>query len=228
MKRIAIHQPNFLPWPGYFAKLAQADLFVLLDDAQFSKNNIINRVRILGETEPRWLTLPVAAHLGQSIAQTLPAKPDWRRSILALLRNTYGKAAYFKAIWPSLESWFAAAPEADLAAINTHFIAAIAGYLDVATPLQKASMLGIAGQSDDRLVMIVQHLAPGGCYLSGKGGAGYQDPAKFSAAGLALEYYSFTPRAYDQGRPGFQPGLSVLDPLFHLGRDGCLDLIHGR
>ena len=228
MIRVAIHQPNFLPWPGYFAKLAQADHFVLLDDAQFSKNNIINRVRILGDAEPRWLTLPVAAHLGRSIAETFPAKPDWRRSILALLRNTYGKAAHFKALWPSLESWFASAPDADLASINMHFIAALAGYLDIATPLHKSSLLDVAGQSDDRLVAIVRQLAPNGCYLSGKGGAGYQDPAKFSAAGLTLEYYRFAPRAYDQGRAEFQPGLSVLDPLFHLGRDGCLDLIHGR
>jgi len=228
MIKVAIHQPNFLPWPGYFAKLMQADIFVLLDDAQFSKNNIINRVRILGDTAPRWLTLPVAMHLGQSIAETFPAKPDWRRAALALLHNTYGKAAHFKALWPGVESWFASAPDAGLAAINRHFITAIAGYLDIATPMHLSSALGIAGQSDDRLVAIVQHLAPGGCYLSGKGGAGYQDPAKFSVAGLTLEYYRFTPRPYNQGRADFQPGLSVLDPLFHLGRDGCLDLLHGR
>lgn len=225
--RVAIHQPNFLPWPGYFAKLDQADCLVLLDDAQFSKNNIINRVRIMGPDAPRWLTLPVAAHLGLSIAETYPAKTDWPGATLSKLRNTYSRATHFKAAWPVVESWFATVPAADLASINIHFIAAIAGHLGIETPLERASKLGISGVSDTRLAAIVQKLAPGGTYLSGRGGAAYQDPSKFAAAGLALEFYRFSAPPYDQKNGPFQAGLSVLDPLFHLGRDNTIALIRG-
>lgn len=227
MTRIAIHQPNFLPWPGYFAKLDQADLFVLLDDAQFSKNNIINRVRIMGREAPQWLTLPVSASLGQTIAETIPARADWAAAALSKLRNTYARAAHFKTVWPVVDSWFAAAPAGDLASINVHFISAIAAHLGIATPLERASALGIAGTADARLVAIVQRLAPGGTYLSGRGATAYQDPAKFAAAGLSLDFYRFAAKPYDQGGTPFQAGLSVLDPLFHLGRDGAIALIRG-
>lgn len=225
--RVAIHQPNFLPWPGYFAKMAQADRFVLLDDAQFSRNNIINRVRILGPGAPRWLTVAVGGHLGDAIDAVRPADPAWAGRALSLLRNTYGRAAHFREAWPTLEAWFAEAPATDLAAINAHLIERLALHLDIATPLLRARELRIEGRSDDRLVAIVAALAPGGTYLSGRGGASYQDPAKFAAAGLGLAYYAFAAPEYDQGVAPFQPGLSVVDALFHAGRDATIRMVRG-
>jgi len=223
--RVAIHQPNFLPWPGFFAKMAQADVFVLLDDVQFSKNNIINRVRILGPGQPRWLTLPVSAHLGQAINAVMPGRADWQQSLLSLLRNTYQAAPHFKAVWPELVDWFNAAPATDLAGINAHFIRQIAARFELGCRFVTASALDVVGQADDRLVAIVSRLAPGGTYLSGRGGAGYQDPAKFAAAGIQLAYYRFTPESYPQGPGDFQPGLSVVDALFFLGWDGARKMI---
>lgn len=223
--RVAIHQPNYLPWLGYFAKMAQCDAFVLLDDAQFSKNNIINRVRILGALEPRWLTLPVAARLGMTIAEVKISREDWRRSHLSLLRNIYGRAAHFRAVWPVLEEWMASAPDGGLAAINRHFILGIAGRLGLHPAIHMASDMGVDGKSDDRLVAMVAALAPGGTYLSGRGGAGYQEPGKFEAAGLRLDYYRFSHPVYDQGVSGFQQGLSILDALFHIGWDATIQCL---
>jgi hypothetical protein len=225
--RVAIHQPNFLPWPGYFAKMAQADRFVLLDDAQFSRNNIINRVRILGPGAPRWLTVAVGGHLGDPIDAVQPVDPGWAGRALSLLRNTYGRAAHFRETWPALEAWLLEVPAADLAAINVHLIARLATHLDIGTPLLRARGLGIEGRSDDRLVAIVASLAPGGTYLSGRGGSGYQDPAKFAAAGLDLAYYAFSAPEYDQGVAPFQPGLSVIDALFHVGRCSTIRMVRG-
>lgn len=219
MVRIAIHQPNHLPWLGYFAKMAQCDIFVLLDDAQFSKNNIINRVRILGANEPRWLTLPVSTKLGDQIAMVAVSRPDWRRSHLSLLRNTYGRAPHFRSVWPELERWFEMAPDGDLATVNYHFIASIANRLAIRPTLCRASSLSVGGKAGDRLIGIVTALAPGGTYVSGYGAASYQDPVKFSEAGLTLDYYRFTHPVYEQCQGNFQQGLSVLDALFHIGWD---------
>jgi hypothetical protein len=215
--RVAIHQPNHIPWLGYFSKMAQCDIFVLLDDAQFSKNNIINRVRILGPQEPRWLTLPVSAKLGDPISKVSVSQPDWRRSHLSLLRNTYGSTPHFRSVWAELEQWFEAAPDGDLAAVNSHFITSIAGKLAITPSVRRASELVVEGRADDRLIAIVTALAPAGTYVSGHGASSYQDPAKFAAAGLTLDYYRFSHPAYEQGAGAFQQGLSVLDALFHLG-----------
>ena len=72
---------------------------------------------------------------------------------------------------------------------------------------------------------IVLKLAPGGTYLSGKGGGGYQDPAKFEKAGLKLAYSGFSQPQYPQGGANFVPGLSVLDAVFHLGWKGAAALV---
>ena len=82
--------------------------------------------------------------------------------------------------------------------------------------------------SDDRLAALVAAIDPEGTYLSGRGGAGYQDPAKFAAAGLELRYTDFEHPSYDQGRPDFVEGLSIVDAVFHLGWKGASDLILQR
>lgn len=217
MTRVAIHQPNYMPWLGFFAKMAQSDLFVLLDDAKFSKNNIINRVRILGAGLPRWLTLPVSANSNTAISSVVISQKDWRRRHLSLLRNTYGNAPHFGSLWPELQDWFETAPEADLASVNRHFISRIAERLGIGARIIASGTLGLEGRADDRLVAIVGSLAPGGVYVSGHGAAAYQDPQKYAAAGIALHYYRFKHPEYDQRQIPFQPGLSVLDAAFHLG-----------
>ena len=66
--KVAIHQPHYLPWLGYLAKWAAADLFVFLDTVQYEKSGYQNRNRIKTRDGPRWLTVPVHAHLGQFAA----------------------------------------------------------------------------------------------------------------------------------------------------------------
>ena len=78
MTVVAVHQPNYLPWLGYFYKIACADVFIFLDDVQFSKNSYINRVRILHAQRSHWLTIPVSVTLGDPINRVRPARADWR------------------------------------------------------------------------------------------------------------------------------------------------------
>ena len=99
MTLIAIHQPNYLPWLGYFEKIRRADVFVFLDDCQFSKGSYTNRVRI-GQGE--WLTLPVSNSFGAAINETKIADPDWLEKHLARLEETYKKAKCFKQVWPDI------------------------------------------------------------------------------------------------------------------------------
>lgn len=224
---VAIHQPNYLPWLGYFAKIARADVFVFLDDVQFSKGSYTNRVQILSPKGPRWLTVPVAAHLGDAIDRVPPSRPDWAGAHLDTLRGMYSSAPCFKAAWPGVRALLESAPAADLAAVNMHLVQELAGLLGLSCAFRKSSGLALASSSDDRLVEIVSQVAPGGTYISGKGGAKYQDPAKFAAAGLGFAYLDFAHPVYAQGAAPFLPGLSVLDAVFHLGWAGAAALLAG-
>jgi len=226
MTIVAIHQPNYAPWLGYFQKMAMADVFVFLDDVQFSKQGYINRVRVLCPEGARWLTLPVKVTLGQSINEVRPAKLDWSRSHLDRLRDYYRKAPSFEQVWPNIEAMYAAVPHDDLAAINRSLIVDIAQSLNICPEIRLSSEIETGSAvSDDRLIRIVQEISPGATYLSGKGGAGYQDTEKFTAAGLGLRYTLFEPSEYLQNCEDFVAGLSVLDAVFHLGWDGARALI---
>ncbi len=226
MTVVAIHQPNYAPWLGYFYKLARADFFVFLDDVQFSKQSFINRVRIFGPGGPRWLSQPVKVSLGQTIQDVRPANPEWARSHLDTLRGSYHDADAFRSVWRDVEALYADLPGADLAAVNQALVERIAARLGLQTEFRASSGIETGSDvGDDRLVRIVDTLAPGGTYLSGKGGAGYQDPDKFSAADLTLAYTDFTHPVYSRGKAGFEAGLSVLDAVFHLGWEAAAKLL---
>jgi WbqC-like protein family len=213
----AVHQPNYAPWLGYFAKIAQADIFVFLDDAQYSKNNYINRVQIDSGGAAKWLTIAVRHRFGDRINTVKVADAGWRRSHLDILRSRYEGARAFPEVWPWLSQVFAGLTSDGLAQVNETLILAIAARLDLRARVVRASETATQQYSgDDRLVAILRSIGDGLTYLSGKGGAKYQDPATFAQAGIKLKYSDFELPSYDQGN-SFLPGLSIFDALFRLG-----------
>ncbi len=226
MTTIAIHQPNYLPWLGYFAKMARADVFVFLDDVQFSKQSYINRVQILGNDGARWLTIPVRVSLGQAINEVRPAKADWVRAHLDTLRGFYKTAPSFKSVWPDINALYGRLSDDDLASSNRRLIEEIATRLGLSPNFYASSEFATGtAEADERLIEIVRTIAVNGTYLSGKGGANYQDPAKFAQAGVALDYVEFEHPRYTQYSKEFVAGLSILDAVFHLGWDGAAALV---
>jgi hypothetical protein len=211
---------------GYFRKIATADAFVFLDDVQFSKNSYINRVQIADEDGPRWLTVPVSVRLGMHIDEIVPARADWRAAHLSTLRNAYRHAACFRSVWRDVEALYAMADGANLAAINRTLVEAVARHLGLQCEFRASSTFVLGNAAGDvRLARLVAAIDPRGTYLSGKGGANYQNPAMFHDAGLSLRYLDFRHPTYNQGRESFQAGLSVLDTVFHLGWRGTAALI---
>jgi len=224
---IAIHQPNYLPWLGYFHKVARADVFVFLETVQFSKGSVTNRVRIRRGGEPVWLTQKVRQALGQPITTLSFVEADWPRRHLDALHGAYRDAPKFRAVFPVLESLMLGAPTDTLSAANRHLIEGLAHLLGLKTIFVQDSALGVdPSPADDRLVTLVDVVAPGAAYLSGKGGASYQVPAKFTQAGIELRYSRFEQTAYEQpGAATFVPGLSVVDALFSVGIDATRALV---
>lgn len=226
MTAVAIHQPNYAPWLGYFHKMKMADLFVFLDDVQFSKGSYTNRVQVLGSAGARWLTQPVSVSLGTAICDVQLSNSDWTRAHLRALEGAYRKSRAFMEVWPDVEEMYGSLSQASLAAVNEALIACLADKLAIEVRTVRSSQIDTGSlMGDDRLIAIAGHLAPSGTYVSGKGGASYQDPKKFAAAGLTIEYTNFDHPDYDQGRRKFVPGLSVLDAIFHMGWGATADLL---
>lgn len=223
---VAIHQPNYAPWLGYFSKMARADVFVLLDDAQYTKNSYINRVQIDAGGTARWLTVPVTYSFGDRIDRVRAAAENWPRAHCDTLKTHYAGAAAFKTVWPWVAAHYAALPASDLAASNMALLSAIAERLGIRAELRKASSLDTGqAKGDDRLIALVKSCGTDATYLSGRGGDKYQDPTKFADAGVRLVYSDFVHPVYEQGHPDFVAGLSVLDALFRLGWERTASLV---
>lgn len=226
---VAIHQPNYLPWLGYFAKIARSDIFVFLDDAQFPKGSYVNRVKIAESETPAWLTVAVNVRLGDAIMSVRCSRLDWPRAHRDRLFQTYRSAAHFKSISPEIEDWLLTQTADNLASVNVFLITKIASRLGLSTRFILSSKLPFCHlASDARLAAIVQSLAPDGVYLSGSGGANYQAEETFAALNLTLAYSDFICPTYDRGSSPFVAGLSIVDAVFHCGWDQVARMIEAK
>jgi hypothetical protein len=214
--KVAIHQPNYLPWCGYFAKISACDAFIFLDDAQMSKGSYVSRTKVRSNSGPQWLTVPTKVHVQPAIDDVATAYEAWAKKHLATLRQTYAKAPYASEVMAIMEPEYEAAGH-KLGKFNRRIVLAILEYLDIRRPTFLSSAFDVHSIGDDRLIDLVRTLG-GTQYISGRGGANYQDPDKFRNAGIELEVCEYRPVPYEA--PGFPvlPGLSIVDALFIKGR----------
>jgi WbqC-like protein family len=226
---VAIHQPNFFPWLGYFHKLSRADVFVVLDDVQFPKKGgtWVNRVRLLVNEKPSWVTAPVVRsyHGVREIREMrIDEQTPWRRKLLSTLQASYGRAPHNDEVMPLLTELIAN-PTDKLAEYNRASIVALARVLGLETQMVLSSSLGTTGRATRRLIQLVKAVGGTG-YLSGGGAAGYQEDEWFAGAGLTLVTQEFEPPSYPQLADDPVAGLSVIDALFNCGFEGTRRLIH--
>jgi hypothetical protein len=215
--KVAIHQPNYLPWSGFFEKMAMADVFVLLDTAQFSKDSFTQRTKIRIKDGWMWLTIPIEKeyHFKPIGEVRLPKDDKWMKKHKSSIVANYSKCEHYDE-W-LVDGYFAQACET-LQAFNEAGILYLKKKLGIGTRVVRASELGLEPdlKSTEMLVDIVKK-AGGDTYLSGSGGDKYQDASLFEKNGIRLEYTSGEPDAYRQRWPGFEPYMSAVDRLFNLG-----------
>lgn len=222
---VAIHQPNFFPWLGYFDKIARSDSFVFLDDVQIQKTGggWSNRVKMLISGMPKWVTAPIDRnyHGGRKINETrFLGQSPWRENSLRIIQSNYKNAPHYSAAIELIEPLLMNS-EDNLAAYNADAILAIANELGISTTKCKwSSAVKHVGQSNERLVSIVRSLG-GDTYMCGGGAVEYQDKGIFDMAAVTLTHQDYVPPIYAQhGSPSFLPGLSIVDVLMNLGIDG--------
>jgi hypothetical protein len=230
---VACHQPNFLPWLGFFAKIARSDVFFLLDDVQFTqganRHNWTSRVRIGAANGPLWLSLPVRRS-GEGRQSILDLKtgdgPRWLPKMLKTLDESYRKAPHSAECLP-LISEILERHQGSVCETNIELIRSICGMLGLSAVLIRSSQQQVDGAATNRLVNLTRS-ANGTIYLSGDGADDYQLVDAFNAAGIQLRKLGFRAQPYPQRRGAdFVPGLSIIDALCHVGIERTKELLKG-
>jgi len=213
---VAIHQPQFFPWIGYFYKIAACDLFIYLDDVQFKKNEFQNRNKIKTAQGPRWLTVPVRYRFGQEIRQVkTDNRRNWRHAHLQTLRTNYAPAPGFGAYFPRLEALYAREWD-NIAEFNIAAVDLAMEFLGLEVERRRSSELPSTGASTERLVSLCAAVGAD-TYLSGAGARDYLEEPLFAQAGIALRYQEFEHPEYPQLFGDFEPFLSCLDWVLNVG-----------
>jgi hypothetical protein len=231
---VAIHQPNFFPWLGFFDKIFCADSFIFLDDVQYPKSGAggwSNRVKVLINGEGRWLTAPVdrSFHGTRTVNEMVfSSTDDWRARMMKSLVMAYRRSLHFDEALGVLEPLIQN-PENNVALYNIHAIKALAAAVGLPTGhMVCSSTLPTLLSGTERLIDLTGRLG-GQRYLCGGGAEGYQQDQKFEAAGMSLVYQEFERIPYPQhGTSGFTPGLSIIDAAMNLGWAGVGELLGSR
>jgi WbqC-like protein len=209
---VAIHQPHYLPWLGYLHRMAQADLFIVLDHVQFERGNYQNRTSVRVNGAAHWLTVPVVQRSQKERIdeKLIDTRQDWDASHFETLRRAYGHAAVapLRAIYET--------PWERLVDLNDAMLQFLRARFGIRTPLVNSSELDVKGAKSELVLNLC--LAVGAdALLVGLGGSRrYLDRGAFAAAGVELVFQEFTHPVYAQRGPGaFIPGLSAVDMLFN-------------
>ncbi len=214
---VAIHQPQYLPWLGYFDKIRRADVFCFLDDVQYKKNDWQNRNRIKTVRGWQWLTVPVHYRYPQKICEvTINNAGNWKNKHLQALISNYSRAPFFSDYREIFEQAYSANWES-ISDLNIFLVKRLGTALGLGhKPYVKSSDFELSDDPTNRLVDICRELKAD-TYLSGQDGVKYMNMDSFSRRGIGVIIQDFQHPAYPQVFGAFQSHMSVVDLLFNCG-----------
>lgn len=220
---LSVHQPQYIPWLGYFDKIEKSDCFVFLDKVQYKAREFQNRNKIRTKDGWIWLTVPVVTKglREQKICDVqIDNTSDWARRHIRSLNSWYSNTECYKDHIPFFEYVYSREWKG-LSELNVYIINYMLKELNIKTPIYFESELGTTSQSTDRIVEICGKLKADK-YLSGVGGRDYLEEGKFEEAGIELLYQDFKHPVYKQrdmkDKESFIPYMSAIDLMFNEGK----------
>ncbi len=219
---ITIHQPEHLPWLGFFNKVAKAELFVILDSVQYEKNYFQNRNRILGTNGVQWIHIPVSTkgHMEKNIAQTeislTGGNENWKSKYLQTITQSYKKYPYFLEVFPILEKAIMLDTQY-FCEINIEIIKGFCNALDIHPKYIRASKLKADGLKSSLILDICKEVGAT-VYIAGPSGRDYLDMKAFEDSRIKVVFNDFVHPVYPQRRTSkFIDHLSALDLFMNCG-----------
>lgn len=210
MKAVSIHQPCYIPYLGIFYKIWQSDVFVFLDDAQYSNGYVFDWNRIKTPQGECRLKVPTARIFGQKLTEVAPKDfLGWKDKHLKTIRMNYRKAPHFSEVFSDFSDCILS-EYGSLAELNMATMKLFVDKFGWEIPVFRSSDMRLSSRAEARVIEIVQRVG-GEIYLSGSGGRNYQSEEHFTNAGIKLVYSDFRPLEYRQQWGDFLPNMSVLD-----------------
>jgi hypothetical protein len=215
---VGIVQPTYLPWLPFFERMAASDVFVLLDDVEYSKNSFFNRNAIKARQGRQLLTAPVL-YRGNSRAKIREIRVNealhWRAKHLRTIEQAYARAPHWPAFRDRIVEIYQR-PCDKLIDIALPLIDLMRGAFGIGTPMYSSSEIAVAGERNEKLVGICRHF--GATHFIVKPGTEtYHPPDEFAPHGVGFAYLSYSSPVYPQLHEGFEPMLSALDYLLNCG-----------
>lgn len=226
--KVALMQPTFLPWLGYFELMTKADVFVFLDDFQFVYQSYHQRNRLFtNQNTVQWITCPInkKVSLFAPLNRTIISENGWRRKLWRTIENNYKKTPFFSVYSAELYSLLLQSYE-NLAIQNMTLIRALAQILGIHTELHCSSEHTFHSKRS-ALVYEILKFYETDTYFSAHGSFGYmKEDGVFPVEDIEVLFQNAVPEPYPQiGSKTFVPYLSVLDALFNVGAERTKKLI---
>ena len=215
--KVAIHQPNYLPYSGFFHKLSLVDTLVLMDNTQYDKK-FTNRNKIIVPNGWIWISVPIKKEHKFSPNRIVEINNDidWKTSHWKKIFHSYKNAPFFSIY----EEFFKKIYEKNwdfLFDLDFEIITQIIDWLEIDIEIIRESELSIHSESTQKLIDISKKL-DGHVYISGIGGKNYLKEELFEKSNLKLIYQNYSHPKYPQRMTeNFIPDLSIIDMLFNIG-----------
>jgi hypothetical protein len=220
MKKIAILQPNYIPWKGVFDLINRVDVFVFYDDVQYTTKDWRNRNKIKTINGDKWLSVPVItkSKRHQLICDAMiDQTKNWQKEHLRKITYNYLKAKYFDQYKHILDAIYVENRWSKISDLNIFAIKLIASELGIDAIWVKASDLKIHGSKEgEKVIKICIEL---GCthFINGPSAKAFMDEKLFKLEGIQLEYIDYSYPEYRQLFQPFSHEVTILDVLFNCG-----------
>jgi len=214
-KTLAIMQPYFAPYIGYFQLISVTDEFVFLDDVNYIKKGWINRNQILINKNPGLFTIPlVGASQNKKINELkIHDEKIWKTKLIRTIESSYSKAKYYTEVKKIIDT-ILFSPYESISELNVFAIKVISDYLNIPLTIHKASELGISAQlkGQERIIAICEHLNAQS-YFNAIGGQKLYQRARFLESNINLFFIEPVVTEYSQNLGEFHPNMSILDVM---------------
>lgn len=217
LRKVAILQSNYIPWKGYFDFIAKADIFVIYDEVQYTKNDWRNRNMIQTANGLQWITVPIRQEsLNQKICESKIFTDNWAKKHVATLHGNYTKAPHFKLYKDRIFSLYEN-QSSFISEVNVSFIKGICQILGIKTEIIDSRELELEGDRNIRLIDACKKLNATS-YISGPAAKSYIDTELFRKEGIEIDWMDYSGyQEYKQVFEPFQHCVSVLDLIFNTG-----------
>ncbi len=219
--RVAIMQPTYLPWMGYFGLMNSVDLFILLDSVQFTKRSWQQRNQIKTAAGPAWLTVPVLTKgkRDQTIRDVeVDRTRDFPRNHEKTLELNYKKAPHFATYGPELIRLIRS-DRTHLADLTTDIVTWLRDSLGISTPIRRSRELEMRGTNAEMLAALCEQVGATE-YVSPPGSREYLERSDaFARRDIPVMYFNFIHPTYPQQFGDFVPYMSTADAVLNCGSE---------